>query len=65
VDISSAYTTTDYGVVFGGGIDFRLPVIKLSAEVRYNLGLANVAKDAPAGSSIKTKCLMVLVGIGF
>ena len=65
VDISDGYTTTDYGVVFGGGIDFRLPVIKLSAEVRYNLGLANVAQNAAAGESVKTKSLMVLVGIGF
>jgi len=65
VDIKDQIKSTDYGVVFGGGIDFRLPVIKLSAEVRYNLGLANVAKNADPGTSVKTKSLMVLVGIGF
>jgi hypothetical protein len=65
VDIKDQITSTDYGVVFGGGIDFRLPVIKLSAEVRYNLGLANVAKNPDPGMSVKTKSLMVLVGIGF
>lgn len=64
-DIGDQRKSTDYGVVFGGGIDFRLPVIKLSAEVRYNLGLANVAQNAAAGESVKTKSLMVLVGIGF
>jgi hypothetical protein len=64
-DIGDAYTTTDYGVVFGGGIDFRLPVIKLSAEARYNLGLSNIAKDPAPGVSTKNKSLMVLVGIGF
>lgn len=65
VDISDQVKSTDYGVVFGGGIDFRLPVLKLSAEVRYNLGLANVAKNPDPGMSLKTKSLMVLVGIGF
>ena len=65
VDIKDQIKSTDYGVVFGGGIDFRLPVIKLSAEVRYNLGLANVAKNPDPGMSVKTKSLMVLVGIGF
>jgi hypothetical protein len=65
VDIKDQIKSTDYGVVFGGGIDFRLPVLKLSAEVRYNLGLANVAKNADPGMSVKTKSLMVLVGIGF
>ena len=64
-DIKDQIKSTDYGVVFGGGIDFRLPVIKLSAEVRYNLGLANVAKNPDPGMSVKTKSLMVLVGIGF
>jgi len=65
VDIKDQIKSTDYGVVFGGGIDFRLPVIKLSVEVRYNLGLANVAKNPDPGMSVKTKSLMVLVGIGF
>ncbi|MGA2361152.1 MAG: porin family protein [Candidatus Aminicenantales bacterium] len=64
-DIKDQIKTTDYGVVFGGGIDFKLGLVKLSAEVRYNLGLANVAKDPDPGMSVKTKSLMVLVGIGF
>jgi hypothetical protein len=65
VDIGEDYKTTDYGVVFGGGIDFKLVAIKLSAEVRYNLGLANVAVDPAPGFSIKNRTLMLLVGIGF
>ncbi len=64
-DIKDGYTSTDYGFVFGGGIDFRLAAVKLSAEVRYNLGMANIAKDPIAGFSQKNQSLMVLVGIGF
>jgi hypothetical protein len=64
-DIKDQLKTTDYGVAFGGGIDFRLPVIKLSAEVRYNLGLANLAKNPAAGYWVKNRSLMALVGLGF
>jgi hypothetical protein len=64
-DIKDQTTSTDYGVVFGGGIDFKLVAIKLSAEVRYNLGLANLAKDPEPGVSIKNRTLMFLVGLGF
>jgi hypothetical protein len=64
-DIKDQMKTTDYGVAFGGGIDFRLPGVKLSAEVRYNLGLANLAKNAEPGLWVKNRSLMVLVGIGF
>jgi hypothetical protein len=65
VDIGDAYKTTDYGVVFGGGIDFKLVVIKLSAEVRYNLGLADILNEPDPGASSKNKSLMGLVGISF
>jgi hypothetical protein len=65
VDLKDQIKTTDYGVVFGGGIDFKLAVIKLSAEVRYNLGLANIAVDPDPGMSVKNKSLMILVGLGF
>lgn len=64
-DIKDQMKTTDYGIVFGGGIDFKLVAIKLSAEVRYNLGLANLAKDPEPGFWVKNRSLMVLVGIGF
>jgi len=64
-DIKDQTKSTDYGVTFGGGIDFRLPVVKLSAEVRYNLGLDNIAKNPTAGVWVKNRSLMVLVGLGF
>lgn len=64
-DIKDQIKTTDYGVAFGGGIDFKLVAIKLSAEVRYNLGLVNIIKNPDPGESVKTKSLMVMVGIGF
>jgi len=65
VDIKDEVKSTDYGLVFGGGVEFKLAVVKLTAEIRYNLGLANIAKEISDGSSVKNKSLMFLVGVGF
>jgi hypothetical protein len=64
-DIKDQTKSTDYGLVFGGGIDLKLVAIKLSAEARYNLGLVNLAKDTLPGESVKNRTIMVLIGIGF
>jgi Outer membrane protein beta-barrel domain len=64
-DIKDQVKSNDYGAVFGGGIDFHLAAIKLSAEVRYNLGLANINSVADDTTSVKNHSLMFLVGIGF
>lgn len=64
-DLSDDFEKYDYGVVGGAGVEFKLPGISLSVEGRYNYGLKNVAKDAPAGNSMKNRSMMALVGIGF
>jgi hypothetical protein len=64
-DVKEDSVAFDYGVAFGGGLDFNLAALKLTAEVRYNLGLANLAKDPEPGFSVKNRTLMFLVGIGF
>ncbi len=65
-DIKDEVKSTDYGLVFGGGVDFKLAVVKLTAEIRYNLGLANIAKNPdPVTLTVKNKSLMFLVGVGF
>jgi hypothetical protein len=65
VDIKDQVKSTDYGIVFGGGLDFHLGLIKLSAEARYNLGLANIEANPLPGTSIKNKSLMFMAGIAF
>lgn len=65
VSIKDQVKSTDYGIVFGGGIDFRLAGITLSAEVRYNLGLANIIKNPDPGDYVKNRALMLLAGISF
>ena len=64
-DMTEERTRFDYGVVGGLGLAFKLPVISLSVEGRYNFGLMNIIKNPGAGEAIKNRCLMALVGIGF
>ena len=51
--------------VGGAGILFKLGVVGLSVEGRYNYGLANLFKDPLEGESMKNRSVMALVGIKF
>ena len=64
-DMTEDYQRTDYGLVGGAGIAFKLPGIKLSVEGRYNYGLMNIMKDPAAGDSMKNRSMMALVGLSF
>jgi hypothetical protein len=64
-DVTEDYQRFDYGVVGGAGVMFKLGVVALSIEGRYNYGLANMLKDPAAGDSMKNRSLMALVGIKF
>jgi hypothetical protein len=64
-DLDDMYQKYDYGLVGGAGVEFKLPGVKLSLEGRYNLGLANVLKEAEGDVSLKNRSIMVLMGVGF
>ncbi len=58
--------STDYGLVFGGGIDFDLGGRRLNIEARYNMGFAKIfpAEDGET-PDIKNKVISLMVGYGF
>lgn len=64
-DLTADYQRFDYGLVGGAGLAFKLALISLSVEGRYNYGLMNIMKAPPAGDSMKNRCLMALVGVSF
>jgi hypothetical protein len=37
----------DYGMIFGGGLSFDLCFGKMILDVRYSLGLTNIATNIP------------------
>lgn len=63
--IKNETRSTDYGIVFGAGVDFNLPLIKVTVDARYCLGMANIDKAATGTDTLKNKAIMVLAGIGF
>ncbi len=62
-DIKANYKSFDYGLVFGAGYQISMPGASLFFEARYHLGFANILKDPVPGDSLKTKALVVIVGI--
>jgi opacity protein-like surface antigen len=63
VDIKNTTKSIDYGVIFGAGYELSMPGASLFFEGRYHLGVANILKDPAPGESLKTKALVVIVGI--
>ncbi len=62
-DIKANYKSFDYGLVFGAGYKMSMPGASLFFEGRYHLGLNNILKNPALGASLKTKALVVIVGI--
>ena len=47
-DIKSSTQSSDFSWVFGLG--YKIPIINIGVDARYNLGLTNIDKDASAGA---------------
>ena len=63
---SDTVESIDFGLLFGGGLSFRAGTGRFVVDAYYDLGLSNVAKDAPSGStSIKNEVFGFSVGYGF
>jgi opacity protein-like surface antigen len=59
VDIKDQINTTNLSLVGGVGLEAS----KLVVDLRYELGLSNLAKDAPSGIAMKSSA--ILLGIGY
>jgi hypothetical protein len=55
--------SVNWSAIFGGGLDVALTAIILSADVRYNLGLTNLADEPEAQE--KWNHWEFLLGVGF
>ncbi len=67
VDVDNVFNAIDFGVAFGAGLHLRLKEgIWLVPDVRYNLGLANIAENNTFGSnSVRNGVLSVNIGLTF
>ena len=65
-NVKTWFKSTNFSLVFGGGVEYKLDKLMLVLDVRYDLGLANIDKsDMPNPDTLKTKALMFMVGVGF
>lgn len=66
-DVKEYLTSTNFSAVFGGGLEFYMKKLFLVLDVRYDLGLTDIDRneDPDDSTTIKTKSLMVMLGIGF
>jgi hypothetical protein len=59
-----ATRSSDWGVLFGGGVQYGIGPVALVVDARYTLGL--VSLDAsPASQDVRNRVLSVLLGVGF
>lgn len=63
-DISDEIVSTDFGLLFGAGVDFNLGMTALNAQIRYGLGLTNVFED-DVDDDIKNGVFSIAVGVRF
>ncbi len=65
-DCKDITKSTDFGVFFGGGVDFMLGSGAIMLDVWYNLGLSNINDDTDSDTfSVKTKTLQIMAGYRF
>lgn len=65
-DISEEIKGTDFGLIFGGGLEYNLGKALLIVDLRYNIGLANIYALTDMGAvSMKNKAFAVMIGVGF
>jgi hypothetical protein len=54
--------TTDYSLLFGGGVGIGAGPGELQLDVAYDLGLRNLNSDPSDNSTIKNRTLMITAG---
>lgn len=62
-DTKEGLKTTDFGLVFGGGVAIDIAAIKgaLNVDARYDLGLTDI-NDTGAGGFVKNRAFFVMLG---
>jgi hypothetical protein len=57
---------SDFGLVFGGEIGFKVSGAKILLDIRYDLGLVNIAEPILGiANEMKTRSLVIMAGVGF
>ncbi len=64
VNLDAVVKDTDFGAVFGGGIDFSLPAGKIVFDARYSLGLTTTYEEG-LDVDVKNSVFSFMLGYAF
>lgn len=64
-DFKDEIKNLEYGVTVGMGLAKKMSKLTLHADIRYDLGLSNIAEDTEGDFSIKNRTWLFMLGIGF
>jgi hypothetical protein len=65
-DCKDITKSTDFGIMFGGGVDFMLGGGAIMLDIWYNLGLANINDDVDSDTfSVKNQVWQAMLGYRF
>lgn len=64
-DIKQFYKSTNFSVVFGAGLEYKLNKHMLILDIRYDLGLSNIDDENDPTDELKLRAIKFMVGFGF
>lgn len=66
-EVGAPTNSTDFGILFGGGIDIAVGSGAVTFDVLYNLGLGDIAKEDEIDPVVEVtnRNIQILVGYGF
>ncbi len=64
-DVKAFLKNTNFGVVFGGGLEYKMDKLMLILDIRYDLGLTNIDRGNDPTDALKLRAFMFMVGVGF
>jgi len=64
-DFKDEVKDTDFGLTFGIGLGKKIGSGKITIDVRYDLGLTNIAEGMAEGESVKNKSWLFMLGYYF
>jgi len=64
-NMEEAFKDYDVGIVFGGGVDVKVGPGAITADIRYNFGVTNIADDEEDDFSVKNGVFSFMVGYAF
>lgn len=64
-DIKDEIKDVEFGVTFGLGLAKKMSKLTFHSDIRYDLGLSNIADGAEEGFYIKNRTWLFMLGVGF